>query len=258
MCAFVCGGGAKTHAHAHAQALALARTRSSAWGNEEWRCTSSRRVLAVVVGGRGLKLGRGRGREHARGVELRMGAAGVPPFSVGRTGKDKGDGELMALPAKDRVALYAQLSPEETTRALLDALRENASGAHGAHRAAPAHADEGIEALYAFANFDVWSVRHQFFGWNMDLGQFERFRRVLLARPFSTLLGHSEREVLSALHLSSFSYATRVRVLDASGHTHAVFRFKLSRVERPNRAAHWMVDSLCHEISTTAHASSSA
>eukprot|EP00183_Erythrolobus_madagascarensis_P007164 CAMPEP_0185846960 /NCGR_PEP_ID=MMETSP1354-20130828/2407_1 /TAXON_ID=708628 /ORGANISM="Erythrolobus madagascarensis, Strain CCMP3276" /LENGTH=132 /DNA_ID=CAMNT_0028547195 /DNA_START=125 /DNA_END=520 /DNA_ORIENTATION=- len=91
-----------------------------------------------------------------RATWVSMNAAGSPPSSIGETGKDSGDGQLESLAAKDRVALFAQLSPEDTLQCLLDALRDNASGTHGAHSSTPAHADEGIEALYAFANFDVW------------------------------------------------------------------------------------------------------
>jgi len=145
---------------------------------------------------------------------------------------------------KDRVALLAQLSPEETLSALLDALRENVHTGPSA--------DDGIDALYAFANVDVWSIGHSFFGKSMDLGQFERFKRVLITNPYQSLLGHLERENISALRVDKSHYLSRFRVLDSVGRTHSVFSFSLSESMLANGGQSWMVDSIIHEFSCPA------
>lgn len=136
---------------------------------------------------------------------------------------------------KDRVAVYAQLSAPATLSALLDALRADAR-------------DEGIDALYAFANVDVWSVKHTFFGRMMDLGQFERFKRVVVAPPYDVMLRHSHRAVVAALTLGPAEYVTRVRFL-APRREPVVLVFRLvrrtlaSELDRGPPPS-WMVDSI--------------
>lgn len=103
---------------------------------------------------------------------------------------------------KDRVALYAQFSAEETLHALLHALQLNA-------RSGP-RKDDGIDALYAFANVDIWAISHRFFGKKQDLGQFERFKRVVVAYPYNILLRQDySSKTLSALHVTPDVYVSR-------------------------------------------------
>lgn len=143
---------------------------------------------------------------------------------------------------KDRVAIHAQLSPESTLSALLDALSANAR-------------DEGIDALYAFANMDVWSVKHTFFGRAMDLGQFERFKRVVVAQPYDVLLRHSHRAVIAALTLGPAEYVARVRFL-VPRRQPVVLVFRLvrralaSELERGPPPS-WMVDSILVDAAPT-------
>jgi hypothetical protein len=113
--------------------------------------------------------------------------------------------------------------------------------------------DEGIEALYAFANFDVWSIKNEFFGKRIDLGQFERFKRIMMARPYSALLRHKSRCVLSSMRVTPYLYHCRIQVLSSVDDV-AVFRFCLSRRALPGapRAPrrprlYWMVDQILHE-----------
>ncbi|OSX75757.1 hypothetical protein BU14_0222s0002 [Porphyra umbilicalis] len=66
--------------------------------------------------------------------------------------------------------------------------------------------DEGIEALYMLANIDVWGVGADTFfgpGKKMDLGQFERFRRVMITAPYASLVDASAVAVTSALRLEA-------------------------------------------------------
>ncbi|PXF44859.1 hypothetical protein BWQ96_05349 [Gracilariopsis chorda] len=139
---------------------------------------------------------------------------------------------------KDRVALYAQLSAEETLSALLIALRHNA-------RSGPTK-DDGIDALYAFANLDIWALSHHFFGRKMDLGQFERFKRVIVADPYDVLFADYESETLSALRSGDDFYVSRRRFRVRGVDT--VFTFSLSRCQfGADGRRRWMVDSIIHD-----------
>jgi hypothetical protein len=148
---------------------------------------------------------------------------------------------------RDTVALYAQLSAEQTVEHLLEGLSRRQA------LTTAQECDEGIEALYAFANFDVWSIKNEFFGKRIDLGQFERFKRIMMARPYSALLRHKSRCVLSSMRVTPYLYHCRIQVLSSVDDV-AVFRFCLSRRALPGapRAPrrprlYWMVDQILHE-----------
>lgn len=69
-----------------------------------------------------------------------------------------------------------------------------------------------VESLWNFAIVDMFEARSRYFGSTMDLGQYERFKRVMHSLPFRTLLGHTQREVLSTLVVSDSEVRQRVRV----------------------------------------------
>lgn len=156
---------------------------------------------------------------------------------LGRENGQSGGGAPLAW--KDRIALYAQFSAEETLDMLLLALRENSwSG--------PSK-DDGIDALYAFANVDIWALTHRFFGKKMDLGQFERFKRVLVAAPYDALLRYRRVRTLSALRVRDDTYVSR-RVFETPGKGDTVFTFTLSRQAFGGGSKQaWMVDSIIHD-----------
>lgn len=58
--------------------------------------------------------------------------------------------------------------------------------------------DHGIEVMYRFANFDPFQ-RSRYFGKSFDLGQFERFRRIMHIPAYKPLLNHESWQVLSTL-----------------------------------------------------------
>lgn len=140
---------------------------------------------------------------------------------------------------KDRVALYAQFSAEETLDELLCALQANGRE----------DGDEGIDALYAFANVDIWELTHRFFGKTQDLGQFERFKRVVVAHPYSILLREDyTMRTLSALHVTDGCYVAR-RLFETEGREPIVFVFTMRQLEfgaSAERTA-WMVDSIIRD-----------
>jgi hypothetical protein len=74
------------------------------------------------------------------------------------------------------------------------------------------HIDAGIEVLYAFADVDLFLPRSRYFGCSQDLGQFERFRRVLHTPQYRALLNHVELRVLSTLQVSEREVWQRVSV----------------------------------------------
>lgn len=56
--------------------------------------------------------------------------------------------------------------------------------------------------LYRFAGFDPFA-RSRYFGCSLDLGQFERFRRIFYTPCFSALLNHTSHTVLSQLEVAA-------------------------------------------------------
>lgn len=169
-----------------------------------------------------------------RRIPVRGGLSTPPPESKRAPFPDGRGG----LRWKDRVALYAQFSAEETLDELLLALRANA-GSDG---------DDGIDALYAFANVDIWELTHRFFGKTQDLGQFERFKRVVVAHPYSVLLREDyTMRTLSALHVADGCYVARREFV--TGGNAIVFVFTMRRLEfgaSAERTA-WMVDSIIRD-----------
>lgn len=171
----------------------------------------------------------------ARRLVPRAGWSAPPPFHDAAADHPNRPDDLHW---KDRVALYAQFSAEETLHALLLALKANTQT--GPQK------DDGIDALYVFANLDIWALSHRFFGRKMDLGQFERFKRVVVAHPYNILLHDYTSRTLSAIHIAPDIYVTR-RAFEYDGQE-LIFTFTLSRAEFGNAGDRaWMVDSIIHE-----------
>mmetsp|Transcript_3425 Transcript_3425/g.10399 ORF Transcript_3425/g.10399 Transcript_3425/m.10399 type:complete len:213 (-) Transcript_3425:190-828(-) len=141
---------------------------------------------------------------------------------------------------RDRVAVFAQICPEKTLDSILEALRENLK--NGPRK------DEGLEALYTFANFNVWQVTSNFFGRKMDLGQFERFRRVMITKPYEIIVNHEQREVLSAMRIDDKRYHARICFTNSSAES-LTFYFTMSRTKLGDFDS-WMVDSVLPDNET--------
>lgn len=123
---------------------------------------------------------------------------------------------------RNEVRPSLELSREAAVQTQLDALKRNSQP----------YRDHGIEVLYRFSSFDPF-LRSNYFGRSLDLGQFERFRRIgacvaparaqlvprpctrahvhtrtthspppaVLAPPFSLLLEHDTATFLSSLEV---------------------------------------------------------
>lgn len=96
------------------------------------------------------------------------------------------------------------LSREEAVEAQLKALKHNNFPT----------IDHGIETLYRFAGFDPWD-RSSYFGVSLDLGQFERFRRILYTPYYYTLLNCSSWDFTSTLEVSESVWVARVHVVNS-------------------------------------------
>lgn len=130
------------------------------------------------------------------------------------------NGECLAFPKKrSQIGPCFDLSWEDALRVQLESLRENNKP----------YADHGVEVLYRFANFDPFQ-RAKYFGRSLDLGQFERFRRVIHAPAYATLLDHSESTVLSTLQVDEGTVVVRLQVDD----THRLERstYSVTMVQR--------------------------
>eukprot|EP00198_Chlamydomonas_reinhardtii_P014247 XP_001703584.1 predicted protein [Chlamydomonas reinhardtii] len=124
--------------------------------------------------------------------------------AVVQTSSKAPNGECLAFPKKrTQIGPCFDLSWEDALRVQLEALQHNNNP----------YPDHGVEVMYRFANFDPFQ-RTKYFGRSLDLGQFERFRRVMHSPFHATLLDNSGWEVLSTLQLSETCWCARVRVWD--------------------------------------------
>jgi hypothetical protein len=114
------------------------------------------------------------------------------------------------------------LSPEDAVVAQLTALRACDAPYRGA----------GIETCYRHADIDPWR-RSSYFGPPLDLGQFERYRRIFYTPFYQALVRNTEFELLSALATDEDEWSARVRVRSARPmpqcRDEGVFVFKLRR-----------------------------
>ncbi|GAX73268.1 hypothetical protein CEUSTIGMA_g722.t1 [Chlamydomonas eustigma] len=103
--------------------------------------------------------------------------------------------------------------------------------------------DHGIEIMYRFANFSPFE-RCLYFGRRMDLGQFERFRRVLHSPPYSTLLDHHDIEMLGSLQIDECKWLQRVRVIGSNEREERVFEFTHVQRVGGRYDGYWFCDSV--------------
>jgi hypothetical protein len=126
------------------------------------------------------------------------------------------------------------LSAEEAFEAQWAALRDNDSP----------HVDAGVEVLYSFADVDLFLPRSTYFGHKQDLGQFERFRRVLHTPQYRALLNHTQRRVLSTLAVSEREVRQRVAVTAFRAGQQAEYCLTLKQQLGGRRDGWWLAASL--------------
>jgi hypothetical protein len=123
-----------------------------------------------------------------------------------------GDGDVIFVrpPRQDLGPSYS-LSWESAVDVQLAALRNNDRDPSGRP-----HPDHGVEVLYRFADFNPFE-RARYFGRSLDLGQFERFRRVMHSPHYRPLLNHTRAVTLSTLRLGERCWRARVLVEASDG-----------------------------------------
>jgi hypothetical protein len=125
-----------------------------------------------------------------------------------------GDGDVIFVrPPRQDVGPSYRLSWEDAVEVQLAALRDNDRDAASGGRW---HPDHGVEVLYRFADFSPFE-RARYFGRSLDLGQFERFRRVMHSPHYRPLLNHHSARTLSTLRLGERCWRARLLVEASDG-----------------------------------------
>ena len=106
------------------------------------------------------------------------------------------------------------------------------------------YVDHGIEVAYRFADFDPLTQPHTYFGRNLDLGQFERFRRIFHTQAYRVLLKHEGHTVVSSLQVEERRFKQRVHVRGFRTGEEGTFEFTLVQKLGGLRDGYWYVSSL--------------
>jgi hypothetical protein len=108
------------------------------------------------------------------------------------------------------------------------------------------YVDHGIEVLYRFADIDPFEIRCRYFGADksMDLGQFERFRRMLHTNQYRALLNHTEARELSMLKLSDHKVKSRYLVEGFRPGEKGIFEWTLVQKVGGLKDGYWFTESL--------------
>mmetsp|Transcript_3162 Transcript_3162/g.10947 ORF Transcript_3162/g.10947 Transcript_3162/m.10947 type:complete len:183 (+) Transcript_3162:235-783(+) len=111
------------------------------------------------------------------------------------------------------------------------------------------YVDHGIEVLYRFADIDPFDIRARYFGVKMDLGQFERFRRMFHTQQYRALLNHVDARPLSTLQLAETRVKKRFLVEGFRKGEKGVFEWTLTQKVGGLKDGYWYVEScICDEI----------
>ena len=104
--------------------------------------------------------------------------------------------------------------------------------------------DHGIEVMYRFTNFDPFA-RSNYFGVNLDLGQFERFRRIFYTKCYLTLLSHTEHKMVSSLEIEEDQWIVRVLVRnDWRKGEENIYEFTMKQRQGGKYDGFWFTDAL--------------
>lgn len=145
-----------------------------------------------------------------------------------------GGGDAILLP-RERADLGPRfdLSWEQAVELQLAALRDNDKPCF----------DHGVEVMYRFASFDPFQ-RSAYFGKSFDLGQFERFRRIMHIPAYKPLLNHDAATTLSTLRVSERCFKTRLHVTGEGGHDEGVFEITMVQRLGGRYDGWWFTESL--------------
>lgn len=143
--------------------------------------------------------------------------------------------EEKSLRLKKRYTPSLKYTREEAIKMQLEALQNNNEP----------YFDHGIEVLYRFAgrHLDPF-LPSNYFGRPLDLGQFERFRRIMNTECFRILVNHTSFEILSTLQVSEYVWKTRVSVSNSFTKRQAIFEFSMVREFGGRYDGIWFCESL--------------
>ena len=143
--------------------------------------------------------------------------------------------EEKSLRLKKRYTPSLKYTREEAIKMQLEALQNNNEP----------YFDHGIEVLYRFAgrHLDPF-LPSNYFGRPLDLGQFERFRRIMNTECFRILVNHTSFEFLSTLQVSEYVWKTRVSVSNSFTKRQAIFEFSMVREFGGRYDGIWFCESL--------------
>lgn len=143
--------------------------------------------------------------------------------------------EEKSLRLKKRYTPSLKYTREEAIKMQLEALQNNNEP----------YFDHGIEVLYRFAgrHLDPF-LPSNYFGRPLDLGQFERFRRIMNTECFRILVNHTSFEFLSTLQVSEYVWKTRVSVSNSFTKRKAIFEFSMVREFGGRYDGIWFCESL--------------
>jgi len=147
--------------------------------------------------------------------------------------------EEKSLRLKRRYTPCLKYTREEAIRMQLEALQNNNEP----------YFDHGIEVLYRFAgrHLDPFKTSN-YFGRSLDLGQFERFRRIMNTECYRILVNNTSYEFLSSLEVSEYSNKTRVSVSNSFTKRTAIFEFSMVKEFGGRYDGIWFCESLiCDE-----------
>eukprot|EP00877_Chromochloris_zofingiensis_P001449 jgi/Chrzof1/11304/Cz05g31220.t1 len=97
--------------------------------------------------------------------------------------------------------------------------------------------------MYRFASFDPFQ-RCKYFGKSFDLGQFERFRRIMHTPYYRTLLNHQSVSSLSTLQVSDRVWKSRVLIVGDRPADENVYEFTMIQRLGGIYDGYWFTDSL--------------
>lgn len=152
-----------------------------------------------------------------------------------------GDGDRIALPKKKKkepMSPQLDITKENAIVLQLQALQNNNQPYY----------DHGIEVLYRFADMDPFQ-RSGYFGRSFDLGQFERFRRIMHTPYFITLLEHERVEFLSSLQINERVWKQRIMVTGNTAKEQRVYEVTMKQRLGGYYDGYWFTESwTCDDI----------
>eukprot|EP00899_Mesostigma_viride_P010437 jgi/Mesvir1/19395/Mv10429-RA.1 len=175
-------------------------------------------------------------RLHAKCVPQRKHTGGVRADGEAKQFNNINDLRSRKVSDIDDWGPSLYLTAEECIAKQLDALRQNNHP----------YIDHGIEVMYRWADFDPFQ-RSRYFGRSFDLGQFERFRRIMHHDAYRCLLGLTDYRVLSSLQVDEMTFRQRVWVKGWRHNEEDEFSFTMRQRLGGHKDGYWFTTELVND-----------